>query len=523
MSTEFLIPCNKKYADVNVNVSSRVINIENITSEDMSAYCQKIEAEGFEKKEHSEKTFLKHVAYYKDGKSIFLNYFINISELNIAIEENCNYFSYSDKKGESIVSPQITQLHLEDFGMSYAIRVSDGRFIIIDGGWNFKPDAENLLDTLKAGSPTDKPVIAAWIMTHPHIDHYRCFNEFTNLFSQEVVIEKFLLNFPDMSDFTYEKFVRFPEIKDEEYCFTNTSDFAHVNLMYENIKKYNAECFVPHTGQIYNVGDAKLEFLSTVDDTYYSTTFGNPASLVFKMELGGQTTLWTGDASFSQSKLSSKYGDYLKSDILQVPHHGFGSGSYEEQIICYDLISPSVCLLPVSDYNAYTVFCPFREGTRHLMQDADIDELITGDVNRTITLPYKAPAYAKKELKRKVETGLKSSGSTAWVFSGLNSSDKEDFNFGFLNLTNIEVTVQADLYFDSPEKKITNIQIKIPCASYKEICIIDENSVELNPLFFNWDSFNVKEILPNMPFAVRFLSDEAIVVSHKKHTPAYHL
>ena len=66
--------------------------------------------------------------------------------------------------------------------------------------------------------------------------------------------------------------------------------------------------------------------------------------------------LWTNDAAFSHAKLPERYGEYLKADILQIPHHGFQSGSAEAEISGYDLIRPRVCLLPVSDYCAYT-FC----------------------------------------------------------------------------------------------------------------------------------------------------------------------
>lgn len=62
--------------------------------------------------------------------------------------------------------------------MSYVIRLTDGRFIVIDGGREFEPDSERLYQCLKNGSSGQNPVIAAWIMTHPHSDHFHCFIEF---------------------------------------------------------------------------------------------------------------------------------------------------------------------------------------------------------------------------------------------------------------------------------------------------------------------------------------------------------
>ena len=111
-----------------------------------------------------------------------------------------SYFSYTDRFRGDMMAPQITQVHLEDFGLSYVIRLSDGRFIIFDGGWNFEPDRNRLFECLKAGSPDEKPVIAAWILTHPHGDHYLCFLGFMEQYGDQVVIEKFLFNFPEFDD-----------------------------------------------------------------------------------------------------------------------------------------------------------------------------------------------------------------------------------------------------------------------------------------------------------------------------------
>ena len=63
--------------------------------------------------------------------------------------------------GDAVTAPQITQLEQEDYGMSYVIRLSDGRFIVIDGGNNFEPDIDRLMNCLKAGSNSEKPVIAS--------------------------------------------------------------------------------------------------------------------------------------------------------------------------------------------------------------------------------------------------------------------------------------------------------------------------------------------------------------------------
>lgn len=509
----------REYWDTDINSNSRVINIHKTSKKEFMETCDFLKNEGFILKEENSRVVHSYKGYSREDVCVFINFFASTEEITIAIEKNCKYFSYSDVKGENIVSPQITQVHLEDFGMSYVIRVSDGRFIIIDGGRDLKPDAERIYDILKKGKNEEKPIIAAWIFTHAHIDHYRCFNEFTKIHLNDVVLEKVMYNFPFPENFLEEMPLHEAEIKDPEYNFENTSECNHMKLMYDNIKLYGAETYMPHTGQTYKIGDAVCEFLSCIDDTYYFAVDENSASLVFRMELGGQIILWTGDALLFDAKLLSKYGSYLKSDILQVPHHGFHS--QKELIKYYEVINPDVCLIPISDYNGYIAFDIYMEATRYLMQDSSIKEIITGDFNRTLTLPYTAPEYARSEFKRKFEKGRRASGSEVWIYSGLNSSNKDDFVFTVFNATYFNANISIELFFDNSDARITGMSADIPFRAVKEINLRDKNSVEFNKCFFNWESVNKRGIPENTLFAVRFISEYPVVVTHKTHRPSY--
>ena len=66
-------------------------------------------------------------AYESNGEGVFVNYYKNNNVLTVVTEKDCKFFEFSDSLGSIRVKPQITQVHLEDFGMSYAIRLSDGR------------------------------------------------------------------------------------------------------------------------------------------------------------------------------------------------------------------------------------------------------------------------------------------------------------------------------------------------------------------------------------------------------------
>ena len=138
--------------------------------------------------------------------------------------------------------------------------------------------------------------------------------------------------------------------------FEDVSAFTNIPKMWEQIERSGGKVYMAHTGQRFNIGGASLEILASMDDTIHLSKNINASSLVIRMELCGQIILWATDASFSDAQLPEKFGEYLKSDILQVPHHGLQCGTAEAMMRGYDLIRPKVCLLPISEYNAYTAF-----------------------------------------------------------------------------------------------------------------------------------------------------------------------
>ena len=480
-------------------------------------YCGLLEQHGFVKKEEDDSAIRRYAAYQGDGYGVFMNHFKRTGEFQIVTEENCGYFSYEDTCLNAEVPAQITQVYLEDFGMSYAVRLSDGRFIVIDGGREFTTDTDRLFACLKEGSPYEKPVIAAWIMTHPHEDHFYCFVPFVDRHGDETVIEKLLFNFPEADDLAH-----YPSLANQDPRFENNSNAIFIPYLWERIKKCGAAFYMVHTGQRYRIGDARLEFLSGPDDTIHCSQNINAASLVFRMELAGQTILWTGDASFSDARIPARYGETLAAEILQVPHHGFGSGAEEAQIEGFERIRPRVCLLPVNDYNAYTAMVPYRKGSHHLMTRMGVQEMITGENTRTITLPYIPHSTGNVELWGKYLTGHDNAGARTWIFTELNTGRKEDFIFTVLNPNDAFAEITIEMYFELNQQRVRFIKTKLGNCRLKKICIIDPADVDSETLYFNADSLGIKGVPENADFAVRFMSDIPLVVSHKDHAAAYH-
>ena len=499
------------------NKNTQVVTIQRATEALFSQYGKWLTGNGFVRREMRSTDDRHYAAYCREGDGVFLNYYGRTAELVIVMETDCAYFSYTDRLSDQRVSPQITQLHLEDFGMSYVVRLSDGRFLVLDGGRELEPDAERLMACLKVSAGEKKPVIAAWIMTHPHPDHYYCFFPFMERFGESVEIQRFMLNFPEADDL-----IHYPKLVSRQRQEEGHRSNEHILRLWQTIKELEAEVYIPHTGQRYSIGDAKLDILSSLDDTIGRSDNINASSLVIRMELSGQVILWATDASFEAARLAERYGGDLKADILQVPHHGFGIGSPRDTIAGYRLIAPEVCLLPVSDYNAFTTFCAYRECTEYLMTQCGVKEMITGERTQTLTLPYYPDPNGKKRLREQYISGHDNAGARTWVFAGLNTSRPEDFEFTILNMTYVAAEVHIELFFEDGAGIIRFIKATVLPNRLRKLCIVDGDEVERNSEYYNPWSIDKKGIPENSPFAVRFMSKIPVVISHREHRDTYH-
>lgn len=118
----------------------------------------------------------------------------------------------------------------------------------------------------------------------------------------------------------------------------------------ENIKIYypDAEIHTPHTGAAYRFPGAEMEFLWTGDmmfPYYYMTANDMSLALRFRFT-SGRTALIFGDCMQHALRLmTAMYGDYLKSDVLQVTHHGLIGGERGT----YEMVDPEICLWATSE------------------------------------------------------------------------------------------------------------------------------------------------------------------------------
>ena len=195
-------------------------------------------------------------------------------------------------------------------GMCYVYRLCDGSFIIIDGGSATDGNADRLYAFLQKQAPDpENIVIAAWIFSHDHSDHVGAFCVFAKKYSESVTVERFLFNFPGDSQ-----------------C-TTKSGYGEGAIVKGSIRKYYPAAVIHkvHAGQVFYIRNATVRILLTLEVMQpHTLTYYNNTSVVMQIEAEDVKTLFLGDCGSDEQKdlLKFYFSGTLKSDVLQVAHHG---------------------------------------------------------------------------------------------------------------------------------------------------------------------------------------------------------
>ncbi len=218
---------------------------------------------------------------------------------------------------------------------SVVIRTASGKLIVLDGGI----DGEGLdakaympaaLRAIAGVEDTGSVEVEAWILSHAHRDH---FHELT----------KTLTECADDKNFVVKNiYFDFPEYKSAEYPYTSPGDEPYLEQFQLAIDRYAEARDIPvaEGSTFYNdlngayanvasiaagcellIDGVRLEFLQTWNAADGKNT--NDTALVLRAWVGGQSILFLQDAATAAGiRLIERYGDALKSDIVQMAHHG---------------------------------------------------------------------------------------------------------------------------------------------------------------------------------------------------------
>ncbi len=298
-----------------------------------------------------------------------------------------------------------------DCGMAYLIRLSDGRFVLIDSTYGEYNEPDHIYDLICQQNVTeDKPTVAAWFFTHPHDDHTNGFINMSRTHKDKLTVEKVIYSFPaDMCERTHD----------------------HKGFL-EAIERFGAETVTPHKGDVLRFGGAEFKVLFTSEDCSIRPLNVNETSLTMRMTLGNYSVMWLGDLQPVGSKivLATYSPDELKCDIVQVGHHGYMGASHE----LYRAIDPEIALWPVPEARYYDMLADpwnrfFTDPENHLRHIfcGGIEET-TLDMTAPIepTIPYvkkKKTAYFSKKSIYALDWACITGGGMGYGFADLALGD----------------------------------------------------------------------------------------------------
>ena len=204
------------------------------------------------------------------------------------------------------------------FAMGFVIITPEDRAIIIDGGTY--TEAHNVI------SHVGDREIAAWILTHTDGDHVGCLKDL--IVSKNPILDRvecFYSNFHTPEFFRSlggEPHAKFVELYD--------------SYIAENNKKF----IRPVAGDRFEIDGLDFEILFSKNEKYVKN-YSNEASLAFRVTGKERKVLFLGDMGpDAGEELLATHGDYLKSDVVQMAHHGHIGVNKE----VYEAIDPSVCI-----------------------------------------------------------------------------------------------------------------------------------------------------------------------------------
>ena len=289
--------------------------------------------------------------YASDRVRVHVSWYPSKQLLKIALEDR-GYAPIRERPHtDAVCTPSIVQLgrcgaseRLPNGapGMSYVLQTAAGGFLLVDGGPldRERADVDQLWEYLLQNKPAhcEKPHILAWFITHSHHDHIHLAIEFLKTYGDRIVLDTVAYNFPPFASIT---------IKHE--------DAARMGAFAEEFQALaaalGANTLLLHTGQRFWLEDAMVEVLYTPDDFAPAAyPWGNHTSCAFRFTLGGKTFLVLGDCEKGLCQfMADVYGETMKSDILQLSHHGVNGACLE----LYQAVDPDVCFWPIDEFRFF--------------------------------------------------------------------------------------------------------------------------------------------------------------------------
>ena len=337
--------------------------ISNTTAKKLLDYTKALEENGYCQVSTNTLDGDTYYTYEKYGKLIYLYHNTKIRETRVIVDaasdklseieanhtpiagEKNEFYQYSlnyDLANKAGYDPVVyTENTSQNCGMMYVIKLADNSVIVIDGGGDKQSTQRSragflkfLREITKTGDK-EKVKIASWFFSHAHGDHVRFASDFIMQHASSIDLMSVTHNFPSY------------QVVGSGYDDNTFSMKSNVNRRFPNTLYHKL-----HTGEVLNMAGVKIEVVYTHEDA--TTALGkseigdfNSTSTVLKIMIDGMSIMLLGDISdvAENTIVAMHTAAYIKSDMVQVTHHGF---NFLNKL--YPMINAKIAVFPQSAF-----------------------------------------------------------------------------------------------------------------------------------------------------------------------------
>jgi competence protein ComEC len=135
----------------------------------------------------------------------------------------------------------------------------------------------------------------------------------------------------------------------DSYADYDSWTYNHLLDRYSNA---GTEIITPNSGDILVISPLESIHILAPDSSFVKQSHNiNNASIVFKLTVGETSLLFTGDIEKEGDERLLNFGEYLKTDVLKVAHHGSITSTSNALL---KFISPVIAVVSVGEGNKFS-------------------------------------------------------------------------------------------------------------------------------------------------------------------------